>query len=222
MVLAAVAVATSCGGTDETPLAGTTPASDKESSVDAPDDGERRTFCEAFAAVPMRWVDDAVLPLSIWADTWGSVDDVPSPAQRSVVALQDFAQQRLDWNLGRLEERPVYDETLAEHTVAIADAAVAGCPDLPMVVGPPSQVALEPLSDEVCAERVASVEEAIDAYVARRGREPGHIAQLDAEAFVAFAFGEGALFFADDTIGVDQRPDGTAVAVPVPGGACDR
>lgn len=223
-----VVAASGCGGGEATPSASAAtrpPVVSISSDVsDGPTDGGGgRSFCEAFSAVPTRWVEDAIVPLSIWVETWEDVGGIPARAERSVEALRTYAQLRLDWNYKRVEERPVYDEIVARHAMVLADEAVAACPDLPIVVGPTSRVGRDSMADDECARRLAELDEAIAAYVERQGRQPGHVAQLDAESYVAWAFGDGAdLYFLGDDVGVEQAPDGEARAVPAPGGACDR
>ena len=68
-----------------------------------PEDG--LTFCEAFASVPARWVDDAVVPVQFWVDAFTAArDDVPADAAEAVDRLLAFGQWKLDWNFKRVEE----------------------------------------------------------------------------------------------------------------------
>lgn len=125
----------------------------------------------------------------------------------------------------------MYDRTMAQHAIALADAAVAACPRLPLVTGlnqsgeAPATWADESdqeLADR-CAEQIGSVERAIASYLERTGVQPGHQEQVAAGAFVAWAYdGDGELFVSSDFVGVDTDAGGGPVAAPVPGGVCDR
>lgn len=193
------------------------------------------TFCEAFATTPTRWVDDAVVAVQWWIDAYGTArSTTPEPAAAPIDLLLDFGRRKLDWNLGRIEERPTWTSTEAVAAAAVADAAVDHCPDLPLVAGPPGRSDLptgwadlsESEIDANCRSAVETVQEGIDWYTTEFGVAPRHQQQIETAAGAELTrvieetgeYPPGVLYVGSDFVGVgdDGRP------APVPGGACDR
>ena len=200
--------------------------------VDAPPSD--LAFCEAFALAPVRWVDDAIIPVQYWVDTFSSARaTAPDAAIDPIDRLLEFGQHKLDWNFKRVDDRPIWTGAQASDGRAIADVAATECSDLPLVVGPagrsdppsfwadetPKQVAAR------CQSEMDDVAEGIAWYVTEFGIEPLHQQQIEnASDEVLYRaidetgeFPDGFFYVASDFVGVG--PDGVAQAVP--GGACD-
>lgn len=193
------------------------------------------SFCQAFASAPARWLDDAVVPIQYWVDNFAAArPTAPSAAAEPLDRLLAHGDDMLAWNFGRLDERPVWGGSQAADVVAVADIAVAECPGLPLVVGPPGQSAApsywaESTPDQVarsCEEDAAEVAEGTQWYVDEFGVLPEHQQQIETAASQAiYAALEKTGEFPDD---VDfyfasryhgVGPDGEPAAVS--GGACD-
>lgn len=178
------------------------------------------SFCEAAATAPTRWITDAVVPLQFWIDSFADLPDVPEPAADAVRRLREFADERMRWQFGQRQERPIWDEVEIADALALAESAIASCQELPLVVGPPG-VSVTPLAWEdldptsiadLCDSDRLRVEAAIEEFATAFGRQPRH--QIEMEPAVA-------RFYASDWHGVTVNPEGQAVVIPVPNGACD-
>lgn len=185
------------------------------------------SFCEAFAALPVTWVDDALVPIQAFLDAWKPVDDVPAEVAGDVAALIAYAERKLDWHFGRIDrsERPT-DPVLFDRLERIADVAVIRCDRLPPRIGYPDSWALERSwepgeLERRCAESLADAEEGIELYRELRGREPGHSLQIELAALAEWhrsidSDGSSPLWFVPDLHGVDAS-NGTAVIVGLAG-----
>ena len=87
-------------------------------------------FCDAVAGAPGRWLNDSIVPLQFWIDSYSGVDDAPPVAAEAIVSLLSYGRERIDWNLGRVE-RPEFSAELAADAKTVADAAVATVPGSP-------------------------------------------------------------------------------------------
>lgn len=196
---------------------------------------EEISFCDAFATAPARWVDDAVVPVQYWVDTFTVArSSAPTDAIGPVDRLIEFGERKLAWNFGQLDERPVWDSTLAADARVIADAAVAECSDLPLIAArqgrsdAPSYFAND-TPDQIaatCRSAADDVANGIDWYLAEFATPPGHQQQIETAANEAFYLAieqtgeypdDAFLYFASDWYGIG--PGGKPMAVP--GGACD-
>lgn len=179
------------------------------------------TFCDAFGAVKLLWIEDAVVPLQFVIDTWEQVDDVPDAVADDVDAMRALAAQRLDWQFGRIDpnDRPNIDLAVAEGLERIADHAVENCA-LPLVVGPAGLIDATP--DWTDAERTDSctrsetdLTEGIELYQSLRDREPLHAQQIELAARVEFLrdpdLGDPLFWLAPDWHGIG--PGGQVVAL---------
>ena len=193
------------------------------------------SFCEAFALAPVRWVDDAVVPVQYWVDTFTHArSTAPEAAIGPIDRLLEFGQRKLDWNFKRVEDRPIWTGAEAGDARAIADVAAQECPDLQLVVGPPGRSDAPSWWSEETPEQIAAscqlakdeVTAGIDWYLAQFGTLPLHQQQIEtaSDEVLYRAIDEtgelpdGPYYFASDFYGVG--PDGEALAVPE--GACDR
>lgn len=176
-------------------------------------------FCDAAGSAPSRWITDAVFPTQFWHDSFAGVEDAPADIAPSIDRLVEFAERRVRWHLTGEGPRPDLDEDLAADIIALADAAVGSCPDLPPVVGLPS-VSDAPLGwtdlteDEVaaqCGDIAGRLASSIDEYVHTVGRQPRH--QIEIEAVLPYT--------TSDFHGVSRDEAGLAIIIPVSGGACD-
>lgn len=178
------------------------------------------SFCDAVALAPVRWITDAVFPLQIWIDAFAGVGDTPAPAESALSLLIDFANTRMAWQLGAIDDRPIWGDDQIAASMSVADAAITTCPDLPLVQGLPgtsdTPVAWQDVDPTEIAFRCAGmhrrVEDGVDEFVAQSGRQPRH--QMEMEISLP-------LFFASDFHGIALDNTGAAVAIAVPGGACD-
>ncbi len=195
---------------------------------------EDLSFCEAFALAPVRWVDDAVVPVQYWVDTFtGAREAAPEGAAGPIDRLLEFGQHKLDWNFKRVEDRPIWTGAEAGDARAIANIAAQECPDLQLVVGPPGRSDAPGWWSEETPEQIAAscqsameyVTEGIDWYLAQFGTLPLHQQQIETASNEVLhraidktgELPDGPYYFASDFYGVG--PDGEAMAVP--GGACD-
>ena len=191
-------------------------------------------FCDAFATVPVRWVDDAVVAVQYWVDAFDHARvDAPDAAAEPIDRLLDYGQHNLDWHFSRVEDRPVWTSAEAGAARAIADVAVTECPDLPLVVGPPgrsdtpgSWVDASPEEvTEWCQSHLDDVAEGIDWYRAEFGSAPLHQQQIETAATEVIyrlidetgEYPDAFLYVSSDYVGVG--PDGEPM--PVVDGACD-
>ena len=134
--------------------------------------------------------------------------------------LLAFTRDRLRWSLGGRDERPTWDAALDEAAITVSEAAITSCPDLPLAIGPDvisdMPFGWRDLDDDAVAANCASIrsrlERDIDEFQALYARAPRH--QIEMETMMPF-------FVASDFHGVGPDADGNAVAVAVPGGACD-
>lgn len=193
------------------------------------------TFCEAFAVAPARWVDDAVIPVQYWVDTFTIArSSAPIEAAGPIDRLIDYGERKTAWNFGQLDDRPIWDSSLAADARAIADAAVVECPDLPLVAAPPERSAAPGYWDGDTPDQIAAscqsesddVAEGIEWYEATFATPPLHQQQIETAAIEALYVAieetgeypdDAFLYIASDYYGVG--PDGQPMAVP--GGACD-
>lgn len=190
------------------------------------------SFCQAFAAAPVRWLNDALIPIQYWVDNFTAARPVvPEVAAEPVDRLLAHGDDMLAWQFGRLDERPTWTSSLADDAVTLADIAVAECPDLPLVVGSSEEAAAslhfgERTPDEVCAGEASSVAKGIQWYVDELGVAPEHQQQIETatnRALVAGMESTGELpddvpiYFGSSYYGVGPGAEPLAV----PGGACD-
>lgn len=185
------------------------------------------TFCEAFAAVPVTWVDDALVPIQLFLDAWKPVGDVPAEVADDVDALVTHAERKLDWHFGRIDrnDRPT-DPRLFERLERLADEAVARCDRLPPRIGHPDDWALqrswEPGElERRCAQSLADAEEGIALYHELRGREPGHAIQVELASLAdwlrsADSDDPSPLWFVPELHGIDAS-SGSARVIALPG-----
>ncbi len=181
---------------------------------------ESGTFCAAVARVPLRWTTDALVPMQIWVDSFGSATEILEEAGPAVDELLAFTRARLQWSLGGRDERPTWDEALDVAAVTVSEVAIASCPDLPLAIGPDGisdmPIGWRELDDDEVAANCASIrsrlERDIDEFQASYGRAPRH--QIEMETMMPF-------FVASGFHGVGADADGNAVAVAVRGGACE-
>jgi hypothetical protein len=89
------------------------------------------------ALAPVRWITDAVFPLQVWIDTFDGVADIPAPAEPAMALLNDFASTRISWQLGAVDDRPIWGDDQIAASMSLADAAISTCPELPLVQGLP-------------------------------------------------------------------------------------
>ena len=189
------------------------------------------TFCEAFAAVPMTWVDDAVVPIQMFVDAWTPVDDAPDAVAADVDAVLAFGERKLDWNFGRLDRdaRPTADAAFMDRLERIADAAVEQCDALPLRIGQPEDWAVErgwepEEVDRRCAGSLETAEEGLPLYRELRGGEPGHAMQIElaalADWYRSFETGtEGPqLWFVPELHGLDTSSGSVEIVAMEP---CD-
>ncbi len=178
------------------------------------------TFCEAAGTVPLRWTVDALVPMQVWVDAFSELDDVPEAAAPAVEHLVDFTQRRLRWSLSGEGERPTWDTATTTAAEALIDAALTGCPDLPMIVGLPGQSdrpsGWADMSDVEVADHCESMrrrfEEGVVQYEIDDGRPPRHHMELDLPI---------TYYGQSDYFGLLLDEGGRPHVVPVPGGACD-
>ena len=144
----------------------------------------------------------------------------PEGAGPAIDQLLAFTRDRLRWSLGGRDERPTWDAALDEAAITVSEAAITSCPDLPLAIGPDvisdMPFGWRDLDDDAVAANCASIrsrlERDIDEFQALYARAPRH--QIEMETMMPF-------FVASDFHGVGPDADGNAVAVAVPGGACD-
>lgn len=214
----------------ETPLPEEDDAADLGGS--APD--TNISFCEAFATVPARYVDDAVFPIRLWLESFDEArPTAPEDAVQAIDTLITFGSAKFGWHSKKIDERPIWTSTEAAAAVTIADAAVAECEGLPLIVGPEGPPA-EPYDwtdldsagrASFCASDAANVQAGINWYAAEFGAPPQHQQQIETAASEVVyraleetgEFPDGVWYVASDFFGVG--PD--AVARPPAGGACD-
>ena len=177
-------------------------------------------FCDAVGGAPVRWIDDALIPVQLWIDTFTEVIVVPAAASDPIARLLEFAERRQRWSLTGDGERPVWGDGQTAAALALADAAIATCEDLPLVLGLPgtsdrpvgwSDFDAAEVADR-CARDRDRVVAAVGEYVAEFGRQPRH--QMEMEPVLP-------LFYASDFHGVTLDDDGASIVLPVPQGACD-
>ncbi len=179
-------------------------------------------FCDAVAGAPSRWLNDALIPLQFWVDSYRGVGDPPPMAAEAVEALLAFGGQRIDWNLGRAE-RPLFDVKLAAHAKTVADVAVVMCPDLPPVLGRSDEFLADPWGGAVdggevasrCAADRAEIEAAIVRYAELFATMPLHLEQIETGLLVHDEY-----FFGSDLHGVSLDESDRSVPVAVIGGPC--
>ena len=212
---------------------------DPESDVDVSDiDGleledilpTADSFCEAFGAAELTWLDGAIVPLQILNDAWTEVTDSPASVAADVEALRAFMRDRIDWNFGRIDraDRPDADRPMIERLERIADAAVADCDGLPLRVGYPNDWAVDRGWDDDeaemrCADSLTDLEEGIALYAELRGGEPRHTAQIELASLVEFhrafeaAVPSPGLWFASELHGIDASATAPDIVSMPPG-----
>lgn len=181
---------------------------------------ETNSFCAAFAAVDLLWIEDAIVSLQIVIDAWHTVDEVPEIVADDVAAMRSLADRRMDWHVGRIaaDQRPVIDLAMAEGLERIADHAAMSC-DLPLVTGlvaeDPDWTASE--KQAKCEQSEADLGTGIAWYERARGREPLHAQQIELAAWVELLRNpdEPEFWFAPDHHGIGR--DGAVTAI----GPCD-
>lgn len=201
---------------------------DDVSGLDLGEDGPATdaSFCTAWGSAPARWFDDAVVPLQYAVDAWRpGRDDVPAEVLGDYDLLLAFGDAKIEWNFKQRDERPIWSSTEAAAALAVADAAVDNCDDLPLVAtfAAPEQTR----AVGTCDEDAADVRIGVTWYLAERGEPPRHQQQIERLSDLRYhegyeATGELDLddyYFASDVHGV--APDGSGDVIPVPGGPCD-
>lgn len=184
------------------------------------DQDDAPSFCDAAGSTPIRWTADAVVPMQIWVDTFTSVTDTPDAARSSVAHLVDFAERRLRWSLSGNEIRPDWDPVTASAAETVIEVAIAECPGLPLVIGPPGRSdrpsGWAGMSDtevrEHCVRMKARLEAGLAEFEEDVGRPPRHETEMDLP---------GAYYGANDFFGLEAESGGRPRVVAVPGGACD-
>ena len=150
------------------------------------------TFCDAFGATKLLWIEGALVPLQFLIDAWQRVDDAPDAVADDVDAMRELADRRLEWQFGRIDanDRPDIDLAMAEGLERIADHAAENC-ELPLVAGPDARgdVVPEWTDDErslFCEQSKADITEGITLYQELRGREALHGQQIELATRVEF------------------------------------
>ena len=148
-------------------------------------------FCAAFASTRFSWVDDTIVPLQLWIGKWRNVSDVPAGAEADLDSMRAFAQDRLDWNLGRIprEDRPQYGAEMADRAERIADVAVSECDELPPRVALPPGVDAPSTVDDVaawCDSSLQNLTAGIALYRELRGVDPAHAEQIELASYAEF------------------------------------
>lgn len=193
------------------------------------------SFCDAFASAPARWLDDAVVPVQFWVDTFTIArSSAPTQTHDPIDRLLDYGERKIAWNFGHLDERPEWNSMLSADARTIADVAVVECTDLPLVAAPPERSAAPSSWADNTTEQIAascqseheSVAEGIAWYETEFGTPPLHQQQIEIATNEAFylAIEESGeypddvfYYFASDYFGVGPDSEPMAVA----GGACD-
>lgn len=180
---------------------------------------EARSFCSVAGELPLRWFDDAIIPVQISVDAYSRAQDVPAEAAEPIERLVQHGEALLRWNLGGGGDRPEFGDDLQADVVIVSDAALAHCPDLPLVIGPPGSSAApagwaDMSEGELaahCDDMRGNLESDLAEYEEIVGEPATHSIQLDAVL----------PYSASDWFGIvhDQQEGFTVVAVP--GGGCD-
>ena len=193
------------------------------------------SFCEAFAAVPVRYIEGPLIGTQVWVDSFVAArSDAPSTAVGPIDRLVEFGELTLAAAFGLIDEAPTPDSSLAADGRLISDIAVEECSDLPLVVGPPDQAetpagwreATPEELVELCQRESDGVDEGIAWYRAEFGKIPEHQQQIETAANEAWYSALEELgdypvdeFSYRDSFYYGVGVDGTPAVVP--GGACD-